>query len=355
LSSSRRTNFASDNVAGATPEVMAALVAANAGVEPSYGADAHTERLAALAAEVFECELAILAVTTGTAANALALSLLAPPFGGVYCHPVAHVMTDECGAPELFSGGAKLLALQSPDGKLRPDQLEHAVTFAREMGVHHVKPAAVSLSQATEWGTVYTLAETRALAASAHARGLKVHMDGARFANALAHLGCSPAEATWKCGVDALSFGATKNGALAAEAVVLFDTRLADELEYRRKRSGHLWSKMRFLSAQLVACLENGQWLKHARHANAMAARLASGLAAFGGATLFQAVEANELFVAWPARLADALRSEGYQFYEWPYAPATQGLLYRLVTSWDMSAADIDAFIAAAQVAVQKL
>ena len=341
-----RRSFASDNVAPAAPEVMDALARINQGTVHSYGDDAETRRLTTLAQEIFECELVIHPVATGTAANSLALAALVPPFGGVYCHEIAHINTDECGAPEFFSGGAKLLALASPDGKLRAEQLAAPVAHAREMGVHHVLPAAVSVSQATEWGTVYQRDELTALAAAAHGHGLRVHMDGARFANAVAHLACTPAEASWKCGVDVLSFGATKNGALAAEAVLFFRPDLAREFEMRRKRAGHLWSKMRFLSAQLTACLDNELWLRHGRHANALATRLAQGLQQ-SGVRVVQQVEANEVFAALPQSLIDALRAQGFEFYEWP-APAPLGLcIVRLVTAYDMRIADIDALLEA--------
>jgi threonine aldolase len=325
---------------------MDAIARINHGTVHSYGEDAETHRLTAMAQEVFECPLIIHPVATGTAANALALAAVVPPFGGVYCHEIAHINTDECGAPEFFSGGAKLLTLTSPDGKLSAEQLAAPVAHAREMGVHHVLPAAVSISQATEWGTVYRQDQLTMLASAAHGYGLRVHMDGARFANAVAHLGCTPAEATWKCGVDVLSFGATKNGALAAEAVVFFQPDLAREFELRRKRAGHLWSKMRFLSAQLTACLDNGLWLRHGRHANALATRLAEGLRQRGYA-LLQPVEANEVFAALPRTLIEALRAQGFEFYEWPTPPGVRSPVVRLVTAYDMTVADVDALLAA--------
>jgi threonine aldolase len=268
-------NFGSDNVTPACDAVMQAVNAANVGTAVSYGGDDLTARLQRRASELFETEVAIYPVTTGTAANSLALSQIAAPFGAIYCYEAAHIVTDECGAPEFFTGGAKLIGLPAPDGKITPSQLTHALSFAEEMGVHHVKPAAISVTQATEWGTVYTSEEVAALSVLAKVSGLRLHMDGARFANALVHLHCSPAEATWKSGVDVLSLGATKNGALCAEAVVFFDPALAADFERRRKRAGHLWSKMRFLSAQLLAYLSDDLWLNNARHANAMAEALA--------------------------------------------------------------------------------
>jgi threonine aldolase len=348
MSAPLRLDFTSDNVTGASPEVLAALAAANAGTVASYGADPLSEVLMRRAAELFERPVAILPVATGTAANALALSVLARPFEAIYCHPAAHVMTDECGAPEFYTGGAKLIGLPSVDGRLTPGQLAEAVGFARGMGVHHVRPAAVTVSQASEWGTVYGLAPLRALCSAAHELGLRVHMDGARFANAVARLGCSPADATWRAGVDVLSFGASKNGALAAEAVVAFDPSLAAELGLRRKRAGHLWSKMRFLSAQLVAYLDGGLWLRNARHANDMARRLADGITALPGVTLAHAVEANEIFVAVPPTLIGALRAAGYGFYEWPPPAGVAAPVARFVTAFDTTAADVDGLLAAA-------
>jgi threonine aldolase len=341
--------FTSDNVTPACAPIMAALNAANAEPVPSYGADPFTARLKTIATRVFEKEVAIYPVATGTAANALALSQIAPPYGGVYCYEAAHIVTDECGAPEFFTGGAKLLGLASADGKISGEPLSAAIALANDMGVHHVQPAAVSVSQATEWGTVYDVAELSALAAVAKQHGLLVHMDGARFANAVAHLGCSPAAATWKSGVDVLSLGATKNGALCAEAVVFFDPALAETFERRRKRAGHLWSKLHFLSAQLLAYFDDDLWLRNARQANAMAAQMAQGLRHVAGARLLQPVQANEVFVLLPEKLVSALERAGFRFYRWPTHSIADGVAIRLVTSYATVGADVDAFIHAAQ------
>jgi threonine aldolase len=343
-----RLEFTSDNITGASPEILAALVRANEGQVTSYGSDPHSAALERLAESVFERPVTILPVATGTAANALALSVLARPFEAIYCHALAHVMTDECGAPEFYAGGAKLIGLPASDGRLQPAQLAEAVALARSLGVHHVQPAAVTVSQATEWGTIYPPEALAALAAQAHRLGLKLHVDGARLANAIARLGCTPAEATWRAGVDIVSFGATKNGALAAEAVIVFDSALAAELAFRRKRSGHLWSKMRFLSAQLNAYLTDDLWLRNARHSNAMADRLAAGLGAIAGARLVQPVEANELFVALPEPVTARLRDHGFRFYDWASPQGQSAAVVRLVTSYDMCASDIDAFVAVA-------
>jgi len=342
-------NFGSDNVTPACEAVMQAVNVANRGTAPSYGGDDITARLRVRANELFETEVAIFPVTTGTAANSLALSQIAAPFGAIYCYEAAHIVTDECGAPEFFTGGAKLIGLPAADGKIRPAQLTHAFSFADDMGVHHVKPAAISVTQATEWGTVYANEELAAIAALAKQRGLKVHMDGARFANALVHLQCSAAEATWKSGIDALSLGATKNGALCAEAVVFFDPALAADFERRRKRAGHLWSKLRFLSAQLLAYLDEGVWLENARHANAMAVYLSAGLREVPGARVLHSVEANEVFVEFPEKTVAALESAGFKFYRWPLYASQSGVAIRLVTSYMTPQADVESFIAAAR------
>jgi len=342
-------NFKSDNVTPVCEPIMAAINAANSGSVPSYGGDDFTVQLQRVASDVFGAEVAIFPVTTGTAANALALSQITPPYGAVYCHEAAHIVTDECGAPEFFTGGAKLIGFPAADGKITPQQVTNAIAFAEEMGVHHVKPGALSLSQATEWGTVYELTEVSALAAVARRQGLPVHMDGARFANALVHLGCTPAAATWQCGVDVLSLGATKNGALCAEAVVFFDPAGARDFERRRKRAGHLWSKLRYVSAQLLAYLQHGLWLDNARHANAMASALAEGLRGVAGASLLQDVAANEVFVALPDAAVAALEDQGFEFYRWPQAVVPSGVAIRLVTSYATPRTQVDEFVAAAQ------
>ena len=248
----------------------------------------------------------------------------------------------------FFTGGAQLIGFPAADGKIRPEQLTRAVAFAEDLGIHHVKPGAVTLTQATEWGTVYSVKEIEAISVAAKRHGLPLHMDGARFANALAHLGCTPAEATWKCGIDVLSLGATKNGALGADAVVFFDSGLAQDFERRRKRAGHLMSKLRFVSAQLIAYLKNGLWLENARHANAMARRMAEGLKKIPNAKLLHPVEANELFVVLPEETVDKLEMQGFYFYRWPLHAAESGVTIRLVTCFATLSADVDEFISAA-------
>jgi threonine aldolase len=348
MSENHGRGFASDNTAPVAPEVMEAILAANRGPASSYGADELTARLTALAREVFETDLAIFPVATGTAANGLALAAVSPPYGAIYCHETAHILLEECGAPEFYTGGAKLIGLPGAAGRLLPAALAQALAQAAESGVHHAAPAALSLTQATEWGTVYRPAAIAELAELARAHGLRLHMDGARLANAIARLGCSPPAATWRAGVEVLSLGATKNGALAAEAVLVFDPALAKGLAERRKRAGHLLSKLRFLSAQLVAMLEQGRWLRYAAHANAMADRLAAGLAALPELRLVQPVEANELFVAMPEPWIAALDGQGFAFHRWLAPPGVGLPVVRLVTSFATKPDDVDALIAAA-------
>ncbi|WP_374373221.1 low specificity L-threonine aldolase [Dongia sp.] len=340
-------NFCSDNVAGIAPEILAAIGRVNENAAmPSYGGDAITARVEAKLSEVFERRVWAFPVVTGTAANSLALSVMTPPYGAVYCHPEAHIIVDECGAPEFYTGGAKLVPIAGKNGKLAASDVAHALENARAGDVHHVQPAAVSLTQATECGTVYSAEEVGAIGEIARRHHVKLHMDGARFANALRHMNASPADITWKAGVDALSFGATKNGAMAAEAVVFFDEKLAETFGFRRKRAGHLISKMRFVSAQLDAYLENDLWLRLADHANAQAARLVAGLQALPGVELLHPVQANEIFIRLPLAVVAGLRAAGFDFYDWPgAAPGT----IRLVTSFATRAEDVTGFIATAK------
>ncbi len=335
-------NFASDNTTGAAPEILAAIADANADRLMPYGNDDLTRDAEKRLADLFECEARVFLVATGTAANSLALSAMAPPYGAVYCHAGAHVMDSETGAPEFFTGGAKLLALAGDHGKFSAADLDATVAQVAPGRVHHVKPACVSITQATETGAVYSLDEVKAIAGVCRKHGLRLHMDGARFANAVAALGCSPAEATWKAGVEALSFGGTKNGALTLEAVVLFADDLARDFAFRRKRAGHLFSKMRLLSAQMRAYLADDLWLRNARHANAMAARLAKGLVAIAGVAMTQPVEANILFPRLPRQAIDGLKKDGYLFYE----RGGEGVV-RLICAFDTSEADVDGLIAA--------
>lgn len=335
-------NFMSDNVTGAAPEILDAIIKANEGTAPSYGNDDWTKRLTQSLSALFERDVAVFPVATGTAANALSLAALTPPWGSIYCHAEAHIQCDECGAPEMFTGGAKLVTLPGEHGKITPDTLSAALDRVHKGFVHVVQPAALSLSQLTECGTAYSPAEVTALTAVARHHGLRVHMDGARFANAVASLGCSPADITWRAGVDVLSFGATKNGALGAEAVVFFDRELSADFGYRRKRAAHLFSKMRFLSAQLEAYLQDGLWLRLAGHANRMAMRLADGLSALPGAKLAHPVDGNEIFIALPEPVIAGLEAAGFGFYRW------DGNIVRLVTAWNSDEAAVEALLTAA-------
>jgi threonine aldolase len=349
MSEGRRFDFRSDNVAGVAPEVLAALAAAAQGSVSSYGEDPITRRVEDRLADLFQHEVTLFTVATGSAANALALAQLVPGWGATLCHREAHIATDECGAPEFFSGGAKLAPLDGPHGKITAETV--AAYLARDTrGVHHSQPMAISISQSTEAGTCYTPDEVAEIGAAGAKHGLKFHMDGARFANALASLGCHPADVTWKAGVDAMSFGITKNGAMAAEAVVFFDTILAQDFGYRRKRGGHLFSKGRFAAAQFDAELTDGLWLRLAANANAMATRIAQGLAGIPGVSLLHPVEANELFVLMPDALIAALEAAGFLFYRWP---AEEGPCIRLVTAFDTEAAYADGLVAAIRKATE--
>lgn len=342
-------DFTSDNAAGAAPEILEALSRANEGTASSYGADDITSRLQKRFSDIFEREVSVFPVVTGTAANSLALAALTPPHGAIMCHELAHVHVDECGAPEMFSGGAKLVPVRGAVAKIDPHALSEALAALPEGVVHHVQPAALTITQSTEMGSLYSAAEICALSEIARGRNMHVHMDGARFANALAALDASPADITWKSGIDIMSFGATKNGALAAEAVVVFNPAITRDLAFRRKRAGHLLSKMRFLSAQLETYLADGLWLRLAAHANAMAARLASGLGGIAGVKLHLAPEANEIFVKLPAVLIKRLQDGGARFHPWPMpGDDREAWTIRLVTSFQTGSEEIDAFLALA-------
>ncbi len=336
-------NFASDNVTGAAPEILAAIEAGNSGASMPYGYDDVTRAAEAKVAGLFETEAEVFFVATGTAANALAISAATPPWGAVFCHGGAHIFDTEAAAPEFFSGGAKLITLPGDDGKIQPEALEAAIAGAHVGNVHHVQPASVSITQATETGGVYGLDEIEAISRVCKAHGLTLHMDGARFSNAVAALGCSAAEASWKAGVDMLSFGATKNGALTAEAVVIFDPGLGRDFGYRRKRGGHLFSKMRFLSVQWDAYLTDDLWLRNAAHANAMAKRMAEGLSVLPGTGMTQTVQANILFPKLPRAAIDGLKQDGYLFFE-----RGGDCVIRLVCSFATTEDEVDAFIEAA-------
>jgi threonine aldolase len=315
--------FFSDNAAPAHPKVMEAIARSNR-LDTAYDGDEWSQRLDGAFSELFEREVKALWVSTGTAANCLALAALCPPYRGIFCHRDAHIEVDEAGAPGFFSGGAKLMLLDGPGAKIAPETVEQAIGLIRK-DVHQVQPAAISITNATEYGLVYRPAEVAALGEIARRHNLGFHMDGARFANAVVSTGASPADLTWRSGVDAMSFGFVKNGGLNAECIVLFRTDLADEIAVRRKRAGHLSSKGRMLAAQILALLEDGLWLDNARAANEAAQTLAEA----APDRLVYPVEANELFLRATAGEAESLRARGFDFYDW--GPGE----IRFVTSWD--------------------
>ena len=331
--------FFSDNTATACPEMLAALAAVNHGLARAYGDDEWTTRLDEAFSAFFGTPVRAFAVTTGTAANSLSLATLSPPYGAIFAHHEAHIAVDECGAPGFFSGGAQLELLPGEHGRIQPTVLA-ATLEAHPRHLHSVQPAALSLTQASELGTVYRAADIAELSAAAHRHGLKVHMDGARFANALVFLGCHPSEITWRAGIDVLSFGATKNGALTAEAVVFFDRSLVRDFELRRKRAGHLLSKSRYVAAQLLAYLEGDLWRRNAQRANTLAQQLARA----AGTRLLHPVEANEVFVQLGDQGKAALRQAGFEFYDWGAETSGQA---RLVVSWDQPEGDVPALSAA--------
>lgn len=329
-------SFLSDNTAPVCPEIMDALIRANAEIAPAYGADKWTAQLDDVFSDIFEKRVAVFPLVTGTAANSIAAAVMSPPYGTLFAYEEAHMEVDECGAPEFFSGGAKLTLVGGGNGKMDADAFKAALgRYYRT--VHMAEPKAMSITQSTELGTVYSLDEIKALTSIAKTRDLKCHMDGARFANALATLNVSPADMSWRAGIDYLSFGATKNGAMAAEALIIFNHDDIKDFEWRRKRAGHLISKMRYISAQLLAYVTDDLWLKNARHANAMAKEIADA----AGERLVYPVEANEVFL----RLSEAeklsLRDQGFGFYDWG-APGSEEV--RLVTAWNSSEAEVQRF-----------
>ena len=337
-------NFASDNWAGATPEVMAALTRHNGGYSPAYGGDPLSLSVARRFSDLFEREVEVWFTATGTASNSLGLAALSRPGGVVFCGADAHVHTDESGATEFQSGGMKLQPVHSPLG------LIDAGALAAALGKHPAGgrsvPVALSLTNATEWGTVYGVAQVAELARIARDGGLKVHMDGARFGNAVAALGVTPAELTWKAGVDFLSFGATKNGCWAAEAIVVFTPGLLGDFEARRQRAGHTFSKARFVAAQFEGYLEGGNWLRWAGHANAMSDRLRAGIRASTVARLGWENTANEVFAVIPRAALARVRAAGGAAHEWPAEGlAADETLVRLVTRWATTEADVDGFL----------
>lgn len=338
--------FASDNSAGCTPEAWAALEEARHGHAPSYGDDEWTQRAADLLRETFETQCDVFFVFNGTSANSLALASCCQSYHSILCHELAHVETDECGAPEFFSNGTKLLLLPGENGRLDPEAIER--TVKKRTDLHFPKPRAVSLTNATEVGTTYTPAALHAIHEKTGRLGLKLHMDGARFANAVASLGVAPKEITWQAGVDILCFGGTKQGMAAGEAVIFFNREMAAEFEWRCKQAGQLASKMRFLSAPWVGMLQDGAWLRHAAHANAMAARLEAAIAPLAGVKLLFPREANAVFAELPLPAITRLHDKGWRFYNFIGAGGC-----RFMCSWDIQPADVDAFAADIRAAVQ--
>ncbi|KPQ16580.1 MAG: low specificity threonine aldolase ItaE [Rhodobacteraceae bacterium HLUCCO18] len=345
-------NFASDNTGPAHPKVMEAVLRANDHAAMPYGNDPVTEAAVAAVRAAFEApEAEVAFVATGTAANALALSCLVRPFESVFCSRVAHIEEDECGAPEFYMGGAKLTLVDETDGKIDAGDFAAKLTAAMDRGVHGAQPAALSLTQITERGATYSLDEIATLTGIARDAGLATHLDGARFANACAALGCSPAEMTWKAGIDAVSFGGTKNGCLGVEAVVMFDASHRRELALRRKRAGHLWSKQRYLSAQMLAYVQDGRWLEMARSANAASARLAKGLRAMPGARILHEAAGNLIFAELPRAAHARAFAAGASYYLFPGDTPLDGdpetpVRCRLVCDWSKSSAEVDALIA---------
>ena len=331
--------FASDNVTSACPEVMDAIVAANSGIAESYGDDNWSYNLKKKLTDIFEIDVSVFPTVTGTASNALALSGLAPVFGKIYCHELSHINTDECGAPELFTGGAKLIPMRGNNGRINVSELNQ--TIRGTGNVHVTQPAVVSITQSCETGTIYQVDEIVAISKIAHKHGMKVHMDGARFANALASLDVTPAEMTWESGIDVLSLGGTKNGCFAAEAVIFFKPDLVGDFPFLHKRSGQLLSKMRFISSQLEAYLTNDVWIRNARHANTMAKILSEGLDSFSNIKIAYPTESNEVFVYLPRDVIDYLNNAGYSINE----EELDGKAVRFVTAWNSDLKDINTLL----------
>lgn len=343
-------NFASDNASGVHPAVMAALAAANDGHVLGYGNDALTRAAEERVREVLDApEAAVMFVTTGTAANAIALGASLQPWQRIFCHEDAHIETSECGAPELFTAGAKLTLMPGDGGLIDADALDHAAGFWAGEGLGGGQPGAVSITNSTEWGRVWMPETVQEIATVARQHGLVLHMDGARFANAVIGSDAHPADITHRAGVDLLSFGGTKNGAMGAEAIVAFDGALTERLAYMRKRGGHLWSKHRYLAAQFYALLEGGLWLDAARNANDMARLLAEEIETVEGARLAQPVELNQVFAVVPSDADDRARATGASYYKWTsLGEETQDeVTLRFVCSWNSRQEDVEALIAA--------
>jgi threonine aldolase len=334
-------DFRSDNTGRAAPQILEALIQANRGTALGYGGDEWTATLQQCFSDLFETSVRVFPVATGTAANALALAVLGPSWGIVYCSELAHINTSEANATGFFGGGIKLAAVGGEHGKISADLLAATLAGTSPTQLHRGQPMAVSLTQATDLGTVYPLDEIRAIAEVARGRGLRLHMDGARFGNAVARLDCTPADLTWRSGIDIMSFGATKNGGALCDAIVVFSPDLADGLAVQLRRAGQVWSKMRFASAQLIAYVENGLWLGMAGASNNVAARIAAELRDIPVARLLAPIEVNEIFLQLPSKAMDALEADGFQFYR------RSETLARFVCRFDTTEAEAEALIAA--------
>jgi len=336
----RTRQFASDNYSGVCPEAWAAMAEANIGHEVSYGNDHWTQRATDSIREIFETDCEVFFVFNGTSANSLSLASLCQPYHSILCHELGHIETAECGAPEFFSNGSKILLLPGENGKISPAAVKHAVK--RRSDIHYPKPGALSLTQVTEVGTAYSVAEIKALTETAKSLGLRVQMDGARFANAVASANVAPAEITWRAGVDVLCFGGSKNGIALGEAVVFFNRELAHEFDYRCKQGGQLASKMRFLSAPWLGMLQDGAWLRHAKHANEMAKRLETGLKDIPGISISYPVQSNAVFAKIPQAAEEKMHAQGWRFYTGVVTPGES----RLMCSWDTTPEDVAALVA---------
>jgi threonine aldolase len=344
-------NFASDNTASVHPKIMEGLQCANEGYADGYGNDGTTRHVTEMIREIFEAPDAVVyLVATGTAANALSLATLVDPWQTIFCHPKSHIEEDECGAPEFYTNGAKLTLIDGPDAKIDSELFRAKAEYVSQLDVHRIQLGALSLTNVTEVGTVYSVAEIQALTKIAKEFGIATHLDGARFTNAMVALGCTPAEMTWKSGIDVVSFGGTKNGCMGVEAVILFDPDKAWEFELRRKRGGHLFSKNRFLAAQMEAYLTDDLWIKLAKQANAMGDLLAAGLKNIKGSNFIHPQQANMLFCGWPRSGHELAQAAGAMYYPWPVGHPEKGpqdelLTARLVTSWSTTPQDVERFL----------
>jgi threonine aldolase len=343
--------FTSDNAAPAHPAIMDAMLRANSGYTPGYGAEDAMDNVRQSIRDLFEAPNAsVFLVSTGTAANALALATMTKPWETIFCHRNAHIEEDECGAPEFYSNGAKLTLVEGPDAIMTTESLQAAIDYTARLGVHNVQHGSLSITNVTEVGTVYSLRQIQDLTRIAHARGVKTHLDGARFANAMVALDCTPADLTWKSGIDAVSFGGTKNGCLGVEAVIFFDPEMAWEFELRRKRGGHLLSKHRMLSAQMQGYLDDNLWIELAKHANQAGQKLATGLKEISQVEFAHPCHANMIFANWTRATHDALAAASSKYYFWPddpkpTGPADEKLTARLVCNWSTSDSEIDQFL----------